>query len=185
MTKTTPNGSCEIQRVRLRRAYRNIQRSFPDAQRAPRGTCRWRTEIHRQVAGAGASAGSDVGPAIGTTPDVQRVLRRRRRYRPAGLRELRHSRGLRNARAPRNFGERRDRYRALWSCVARHQAQSCRRTWRGWLHHLFRSARRWLLGGRNVIRKAGCGPRRRAARQRAGLHRIHGRPADAQCWRDG
>ena len=70
---------------------------------------------------------------------LQRVFHRRRCHRPAGLRELRHARRLRAARAAGSFGEGRDRDCALRRRLARHQAQSRGRTWSRGLHHLLRS----------------------------------------------
>ena len=98
------------------------------------------------------------GAASRAAPDLQLLLGRRRRHRAAGLRELRRARRLRGARAARHLGERRDRDRAVRRLLARHQAEGRRRARRGRLHHLLRSARRRLLRGRRVSRRARCAP---------------------------
>ena len=53
-----------------------------------------------------------------------------------------------------------DRHRALRPQLARHQAEGGLRARRGRLHHLLRSARRRLLPGRRVSRRAHTGPSR-------------------------
>ena len=81
---------------------------------------------------------------------LQRLLDRWRRDRAAGLREFRHSGGLREARSPGHFGEGRDRDRQVRRILARHQAQGGGRARRGRLPDLFRPARRWLHARRRL-----------------------------------
>ena len=79
-----------------------------------------------------------------------------------------------------HFREGRDRDRALRRLLARHQAQSCRRTWRGGLPDLFRSARRRILSKAKFFRTAR-GVRRDGV-QRGSVHghaRLSWRSADA------
>ena len=98
---------------------------------------------------------------------------------PARLRELRYAGRLRSAGAPWDFREGCDRHRALWPHVARHQAADGRGTRSRGLHHLFRSARRWLFRRGNVSERTLAAQGGRATRQRAGQRRVHGRSADA------
>ena len=111
--------------------------------------------LHGETAGARRRRSDpDLEPARRAASHLQRLLHRRRRHRAAGLRELRRARGLRAARTAGRFGQGRDRDRALRRLVARHQAEGGGRARRGRLHHLFRSARRRLLHGRGVSRRA-------------------------------
>ncbi len=87
---------------------------------------------------------SDLESEERAAADLQRVFDRRRRDRPARLRELRPARGLRRARALRHLRQRRDRHGALRRVVARHQAEGRRRARRDRLPDLFRSERRRL-----------------------------------------
>ena len=105
------------------------------------------------------SAGSNFQSTNRTAPHLQRLLHRRRRHRAARLRQLRHPRRLRAARAHGRLRQRHYRHRALWPLLARHQAQSRRRTRRRRLPHLFRSARRRLLRRAKLFRKAPWRPR--------------------------
>ena len=78
----------------------------------------------------------------------------------ARLRQLRHTRRLRRARAPRHLREGRDRHRALRRLVARHQAEGRGRARRGRLPHLLRSARRRLRRRRRLPERSDASARR-------------------------
>ncbi len=143
----------QIQGVGPRREHREFRCSVSHAKRASRGTGR-ADQIHRQAAGAGPGRRSHLEPASRATSHLQRLLRRRRRDRAAGLRQLRHSRGLRETGATGRLGQGRDRDRALRKFLARHQAQGCGRARRRRMPDLFRSGRRWLRSGRRLSRRA-------------------------------
>ena len=96
-------------------------------------------------------------PDRGATPHLQRLFGRRRRNRSAGICELRQSRRLRATRSPGNFGQGRDRDRALRDGLARHQAQSCRRARGGRVHHLFGSRKATAFSTAMIIRRAAGG----------------------------
>ena len=114
--------------------------------------------VARRDAARGRSDDRPDGPAA---PDLQRVLRRRRRHRAARLRQLRRPGRLRAARAARRRRQGQDRDRPLRRRLARHQAEGRGREGRGRLHHLLRPA------GRRLLRRARSTPRARSARRRA------------------
>ena len=98
------------------------------------------THFTAKLAGAHRRRRPHLRAARRAASHLQRLLHRWRRHRAAGVRELRHPRGLRNARPPGHLGEGRDRDRALRRLVARHQAEGGRRARRGGLPDLFRPA---------------------------------------------
>ena len=77
--------------------HRNLRRALSHAQGARRRTGRAHA-IHGQAAGAGGGRRSHLQPAGRAASHLQRLLDRWRRHRAAGLRELRHSGGLRATR---------------------------------------------------------------------------------------
>ena len=84
----------------------------------------------------------DQRAAEGAAPDLQRLLDRRRRDGPAGVRQLRDAGGLRPPRSDGDLGAGRDRPGALRRRVARPQAQARGGARRRGLPDLFRSAGR-------------------------------------------
>ncbi len=95
-----------------------------------------------------------MGRQAGHPSGLQRLFAIRRRDGRDCLRELRHSRRLRDARQTRNQRERANRARPIRGQLARDQTQSRGRARRHCLHHLFGSARRRLLSGRGLSRRA-------------------------------
>ena len=123
-----------------RRQNRTVRGALPHPEGAG-GRTGGPDPLRRQAAGAGGARGRLVGPADRTAADLQRLLDRRRRDRPAGLRQLRHPVRLRRTRPPRDFRQGRDRDRQVRRFLARHQAEGGRRARRYRLPDLLRSRR--------------------------------------------
>ena len=171
--------SREVQELRPRRAHRDLRRALPHAQGAGGGAPRT-DQVPRETSGATRPGRSDVLPAGGAAPDVPCLLCRRRRHRAARVRQLRHSGGLRAAGPNAGVGQGRDRNRALWRFVARHQAESRRRTRRRGLPHLLGPEGRWLRSGRRVPAGTLAADGRGATRQRDGHAGLSRRSAHAR-----
>ena len=95
--------------------------------------------LSSQIDRTGSACRSNLDPSRRAAAHLQRIFRRWRRYRAADLRQLRQSRGLREAGPSGYFGQGRDRDCALWPGMARHQTQGGGRARRHRLHHLLRS----------------------------------------------
>ena len=114
-----------------------------------------------------------------------RLPGRRRRHGRARLRQLRHARRLQGARAHGRGCEGQDRHRPLRRGLARPQAQARPGARGDRLHHLFRSGRRRLRGGRRLSEGRLAAGRERPARLGPGHDPLSRRPADAGRGRDG
>jgi hypothetical protein len=173
-----------LRRVGVGGADRDLRRALSHAEGAARRDDRADT-IQARARGAGRGGRSHERPEGRAAPDLQRVLDRRRRDRPARLRQLRRAGGLRAARSARGLGEGQGRPRSLRAFLARHQAEGGGRARRRGVPHLLRPARRRLLRRRRVPEGPDAPQGRCAAGQRDGLPILEpGRPADAGCGRD-
>ncbi len=135
-----------LQGVGIRRPYRDFRGAVSDAQGTASGDGQTR-RVSRIAPGAAHRRGSDLGPDLRAAAHLQRLFRGRRRDRPAGVRQLRQSRRLREARSARHFGEGSDRHRPIRRRLARGQAEGGGRARRDRLHHLLRSQGRRIFRG--------------------------------------
>ena len=147
---------------RLRQRSVQADRHRIDEVRVQRAPALAQTAPHRHRrarSGAARSRGRkdprrSVGRQARHPSGLQRLFAIRRRDGRDCLRELRHSRRLRDARQTRDQRERANRARPIRRQLARDQTESRGRARRHRLHHLFGSARRRLLPGRGLSRRA-------------------------------
>ena len=142
--------------------------------------------LHGEAGRAGGAGRSDVGSEGRTAADLQRLFHRRRRHRPARLRQLRPARGL---RASSSAAASPSRAPSSSRATANRGAASSRRSPPSTARSAASSTpirKTTAYGAGDVFpERADAAARRRAARQRDGHADVSRRSADAGRRRDG